>query len=98
MPYNDLDGPTETTIWSTSYTITAEWAKEQGNINGAVVVPIGTAISETNLYLVALEAPYRQVPEGSEGELWIGGVGVALGYVHAPELTAQVQSVKLACE
>lgn len=57
-----------------------------------MLVPIGTAISETYLYLVTEEAPHKQVPEGSEGELWIGGVGVASGYIHAPDLTAQVQS------
>ena len=33
------------------------------------------------------EQPFRLVPEDSEGELWIGGIGVARGYLHAPDLT-----------
>jgi acyl-CoA synthetase (AMP-forming)/AMP-acid ligase II len=32
---------------------------------------------------------------GSEGELWIGGVGVARGYLNAPELTKEVNSTYL---
>ena len=32
-----------------------------------------------------------QVARGEEGELCIGGMGVALGYLHAPDLTAQVR-------
>jgi len=35
-------------------------------------------------------SPLSQVQGGQEGELCIGGVGVALGYLHAPDLTAQV--------
>ena len=35
-------------------------------------------------------APKQVVPKGGEGELWIGGVGVAAGYLHAPDLTKEV--------
>ena len=38
-------------------------------------------------------APKQVVPKGGEGELWIGGVGVAAGYLHAPDLTKEVCSV-----
>jgi non-ribosomal peptide synthetase component F len=34
--------------------------------------------------------PKTQMPIGMEGELWIGGVGVAKGYLHAPDLTKEV--------
>ena len=34
--------------------------------------------------------PKRLSAVGEEGELWIGGVGVAKGYLHAPDLTAKV--------
>ncbi len=85
-----LDGPTETTIWSTCYKVTAEWVKEQlDQGRSTVVVPIGSAISETNLYIVSEDEPYRELGEFMEGELWIGGIGVAAGYLHAPELTVQ---------
>ena len=79
------DGPTETTIWSTCYEITAGWAAAQQA--GSVAVPIGYAISETDLYIVSEAEPFRLLPDGAEGELWIGGVGVAAGYLNAPDLT-----------
>ena len=56
-------------------------------------MPIGAPISETQLYLVSDAQPWRLVGERDEGELWIGGVGVARGYLHAPDLTAQVRLV-----
>ena len=34
--------------------------------------------------------PKTQMPLGMEGELWIGGIGVAKGYLHAPDLTKEV--------
>ena len=43
-------------------------------------------------YLVRDDGPpFDLVPEGSEGELWIGGIGVAKGYHNAPDLTEQVR-------
>ena len=89
---NNVDGPTETTIWSTSYTVSSSWVKAQQEIHGAkgtIAVPIGRPISETTLFVVSEDQPYKQMPEYEEGELWIGGIGVAAGYIHAPELTVQ---------
>jgi surfactin family lipopeptide synthetase A len=81
-------GPTETTIWSSSYTLPNS-SHEIAMAHGTPVIPIGTPISETVFYIVSEseESPKRLVEDGREGELWIGGIGVAQGYLHAPELT-----------
>jgi amino acid adenylation domain-containing protein len=47
---------------------------------------IGRAIARTPLYV--LDADGRRVPDGTAGELHIGGAGVAIGYLDRPELTA----------
>jgi amino acid adenylation domain-containing protein len=51
-------------------------------------VPIGKAVQGMQLYV--LDKDFRQLPPGSEGELYAGGVGVGRGYLHDPEQTAQV--------
>jgi len=73
----NMYGPTETTIWSTCQVV-----KES---NGSV--PIGRPIANTQVYV--LDAGRRQVPIGVIGELYIGGAGVARGYLGRPELTAE---------
>ena len=73
----NLYGPTETTIWSS-------WSEVRA-VEG-LHVPIGGPIANTRLYV--LDHAYRRVPPGVLGELWIGGVGVAHGYLDRPELTA----------
>lgn len=71
----NMYGPTETTIWSSTFRIDA--------VEGAV--PIGTPIANTSLYV--LDAAREPVPVGTPGELWIGGEGVVRGYHDRPELT-----------
>lgn len=74
----NLYGPTETTIWSAVYRVLGNETRS---------VPIGLPIAETQLYL--LDTELNPVPEGHEGELWIGGAGLARGYFKRPELTRE---------
>ena len=80
-------GPTETTIWSSCFLLPGHADKLPLSGTGVgVSVPIGSPISRTAFYLVDPES--EQLAMESEGELWIGGVGVAEGYLNAPELTS----------
>ncbi|MDB6114914.1 MAG: non-ribosomal peptide synthetase [Lacunisphaera sp.] len=76
----NMYGPTETTIWSTTSRVTGE-----ANPTGAV--DIGRPIANTQVYI--LDAHRQPLPIGVPGELWIGGDGVARGYWHRPDLTAE---------
>jgi acyl carrier protein len=73
----NMYGPTETTIWSTSYLV-----------NGSEkTIPIGKPIANTEIYI--LDRHYQPVPIGVPGELFIGGRGVVRGYLNRPELTSE---------
>jgi amino acid adenylation domain-containing protein len=73
----NMYGPTETTIWSSA----AQVARDDAPIN------IGQPIANTQLYI--LDPHLQPVPMGVTGELHIGGLGLARGYHHRPELTAE---------
>jgi amino acid adenylation domain-containing protein len=73
----NMYGPTETTIWSSVYHITSAQA----------TAPIGRPMANTTFYV--LDSATQPVPMGVAGELYIGGEGVARGYLGRPELTAQ---------
>lgn len=73
----NLYGPTETTIWSTLQRVTADNAR----------VSIGHPIANTQVYI--MDEYGRPVPPGVAGELYIGGAGLARGYLNREELTAE---------
>ena len=73
----NLYGPTETTIWSSL-------ARIRPDLD---TVPLGKPIANTRIYV--LDAQGRPLPPGVIGEIWIGGDGVAAGYLFQPELTAE---------
>jgi amino acid adenylation domain-containing protein len=72
-------GPTENTTFTCCYPV-----DNPASINGSV--PIGRAIS--NSYVYVLDKHLNPSPVGIPGELYIGGDGVARGYLNQPELTA----------
>jgi amino acid adenylation domain-containing protein len=77
----NLYGPTETTIWSSYMQLSKNEKKE------TAFVPIGRPIHNTRIYV--LQDEMQLAPVGTIGELFIGGAGVARGYVKRPDLTAE---------
>jgi len=73
----NMYGPTETTVWSATYELPSS----------AGPVYIGKPIANTQIYL--LDPDGYPVPVGVTGELYIGGEGVAQGYLNRDELTAE---------
>ena len=73
-------GPTEATTFTCCHRIPAG-----GRVDGPV--PIGRPIANTRVYVV--DERGQPVPTGVPGELYIGGDGIARGYLNDPELTAQ---------
>lgn len=73
----NMYGPTETTVWSSIERLQP----------GLANVPLGKPIDKTRLYL--LDARRQPALPGALGEIWIGGAGVAMGYLHRADLTAE---------
>ena len=80
----NIYGPTETTVWA----LAAEVTRQVADIAGAGSIPLGRPTRGT----IALVVDERgeQVPAGAEGELWLGGADVALGYIGNTALTDEV--------
>jgi amino acid adenylation domain-containing protein len=76
---HNLYGPTETAIDVT-------WLDATEPTDGHVA-PIGRPITGTRVHV--LDADLRPVPPGETGELYIGGVALARGYLGRPDLTAE---------
>jgi len=73
----NMYGPTETTIWSTVWKVATEGGR----------IAIGCPIANTSVYV--LDANLLPTPIGVEGEFYIGGDGLARGYLNQAELTAE---------
>jgi amino acid adenylation domain-containing protein/non-ribosomal peptide synthase protein (TIGR01720 family) len=73
----NLYGPTETTIWSTTRRITA----------AAEAAFVGAPIAHTIVRI--LDAGLNPVPTGVAGQLFLGGDGLARGYLGRADLTAE---------
>jgi len=74
---HNLYGPTEAAIDVTAWQCAPEHAS----------VPIGYPIANTSIHL--LDNDLNEVPIGVEGDLYIGGLGLARGYLGRPALTAE---------
>ena len=72
----NMYGPTETTIWSSAQRVTS-----------ADHISLGSPIANTQFHV--LDEKQQPVSPGMSGELWIGGMGLARGYLGRPELTAE---------
>jgi thioester reductase-like protein/amino acid adenylation domain-containing protein len=73
----NMYGPTETTVWSTICQIDKETDP----------ITIGRPIANTQIYI--LDKEQQPVPLGVVGDLYIGGAGLARGYLNQPQLTAE---------
>jgi len=72
----NLYGPTETTIYSTIKQITSDED-----------ITIGKPVANTQIYI--LDEALNNLTDGSIGEIYIGGDGVAVGYLNRAELSAE---------
>jgi len=71
----NMYGPTETTVWSTIRRV----------VHGTGPVPLGKPIPNTSIHV--LDSSLGPVAEGEIGQIWIGGAGVADGYLNDPHKT-----------
>jgi amino acid adenylation domain-containing protein len=74
-------GPTESTTFACCYRIPRTLPP------GLTSIPIGSPIANTTVRL--LDTELRPGPPGEPGDLYIGGDGLAIGYLNRPELTAE---------
>ena len=75
-----LGGATEASIWSVWYEVNGldpEWKS----------IPYGKAL--LNQKIKVMDEKGQECPTGEAGELWIGGIGVAEGYLNQPDLTQE---------
>lgn len=75
-------GPTETTITSTVFEDAPEKPLKAGN-----AIPIGKPLQNVTHYI--LDSRKKPLPLGCPGQLYIGGLGVACGYLNRPELSQE---------
>jgi amino acid adenylation domain-containing protein/thioester reductase-like protein len=77
----NMYGPTETTVWSMVCQV-------QGDHKP---ITLGQAIANTQIYIIPSikDDPLNLAKSGESGELYIGGIGVAKGYLNRPELNQE---------
>ncbi len=78
LSINNIYGPTENTTYSTYWEITTDYAHN---------IPIGRPIANSTAYI--LDAHLNPVGTGIPGELYVGGDGLARGYLNNAALTAE---------
>jgi amino acid adenylation domain-containing protein len=78
----NLYGPTECTINSSAHVIDPNTIENSSN-----TIPIGKPVNNTQYYILGEHG--TPLSAGEIGELYIGGVGLARGYLHRPDLTAE---------
>ncbi|MEO0935495.1 MAG: amino acid adenylation domain-containing protein, partial [Cyanobacteria bacterium J06641_2] len=90
----NLYGPTEATIWSSvtecrdvKFNVSSIHEEDVMYYVSTKSVPIGKPINNTQFYV--LNDDLQPVPIGVPGELYIGGGGLAKGYLNKPELTEE---------
>lgn len=72
-------GPTESSCIATTFTVPADFDSQE--------LPIGEAIAHTSVLI--LDEDMHPVPAGVDGQLALAGDGLALGYIHRPDLTEE---------
>jgi non-ribosomal peptide synthetase component F len=75
-------GPTETTVGVLTYPLASARPAEL-----STTVPLGRPLANTQIYL--LDKQLQPAPIGVPGEIYIGGAGLARGYLQRPDLTAE---------
>jgi amino acid adenylation domain-containing protein/thioester reductase-like protein len=80
----NMYGPTETTVYSAIYQVQP----------GIEAIPIGHPVANTQIYTISEQCrrkddPLIQSAPGQPGEVYIGGDGLARGYLNQPEMTAE---------
>ena len=79
-PVYNVYGPAEATVFVTCATLEPGTGRED-------LPPIGPPLANARIHL--LDAGFRPLPPGEVGEIWIGGEGLARGYLGRPDLTAE---------
>jgi amino acid adenylation domain-containing protein len=74
----NMYGPTETTVWSSCWQVSS---------HAVQAIDLGRPVMNTSIQV--LDKHLQPCPIGVPGEIYIGGLGVALGYYKRPELTAE---------
>jgi amino acid adenylation domain-containing protein len=78
----NMYGPTEATVWATIYEVNTREIDPQ-----KPAISIGKPIGNTQIYI--LNEYLQPTPIGVPGELYIGGICLARGYLHRPDLTEE---------